>query len=244
MQLQVLDTIRKTQQEHKTDEKMVWDLWRYLIRGRVGKKSQFPFSIDIWQEYPSECWDKSLSCHNGLLQKLKWDLKVKSYGKRDCPTGWGRCPLLCLSCTRQHSGEEPWWFYSFFLHELHCCSTTSLFCHSDNEIWASLKLKVHPFKAMKIVLWLSYSVKWVALHWWIKLLRGFMTCRCIRKMWIKNELHSKNMNEYENQAIFHENDFPGLNSLTNISSLLHRYYLRIIMKLWHKLSIIHSIIFN
>lgn len=68
------------------------DVGRYLLRWMVGKVP-FSFSINIWQENPSECWGKSQLCHNRLLQKLKWDLKVESYGKRDGRPGWGRSPL-------------------------------------------------------------------------------------------------------------------------------------------------------
>lgn len=53
----------------------------------IGKKVSFSISINIWSENPSQCWEKSQFCHNGLLQELKWDLKVKSYGKRDCQAG-------------------------------------------------------------------------------------------------------------------------------------------------------------
>lgn len=70
-----------------------FETWGDICQGEWLEKVRFSFSINIWQENPSQCWDKSQLCHNGLLQKLKWDLKVKSYGKRDGLPGRGRCPL-------------------------------------------------------------------------------------------------------------------------------------------------------
>lgn len=70
-------------QEHKTDKKTVLRLGETLVEVNGWKKSHSVSPLTSGRNIHQSAGTGP----SFVIMKLKWDLKVKSYGKTDCPSG-------------------------------------------------------------------------------------------------------------------------------------------------------------